>query len=389
MYSSQPELSVVIPCLNEEDTIEICLKKIKKIFLEKKIHGEIIVVDNGCTDRSIDICKKYKKYVKVIKENKKGYGSALKKGIKNSTGKFVLIADADDSYNFLEIPKFLKKLRVGYDLVQGCRFSSGGGKIEKGAMAFTHRYFGNPFFSFIVRVLYRAPFKDVCCGMRAFDREKFLKLSHFSDGMEFAVENLLKFNGSNLKIAQVPITLHKDGREKTHNHLRTFSDGFRILKLLLVCCPRWIYFLPSLFFLTLGTHNILTLDFSNRNSFIIYKQITISSIFLILSLQISIMGFYAMTKSINLGFESKQIFFLKLFYSFFTFKKLLIICLLGIFFSIYQIYFPIFLIINHDINIIIFYFFFCFFVILLFNSILISFLEFDENNSFEKKFNSK
>lgn len=372
------ELSVVIPCLNEEDTIEICIQKINKVFIEYKIEGEILVVDNGCTDSSIEICKKYN--VKIVKENKKGYGAALKTGIKNSIGKFILMADADNSYDFLEIPKFLNKLRESYDLVQGCRFSSGGGTIMKNAMPLSHRYFGNPFFSFLVRLLYKAPFKDVYCGMRAFKKSEFDQINHKSNGMEFAIENLLKFNSKKLKITEVPITLHRDGRKKTSSHLKTVSDGIKTLKLLLICSPKWIYFLPSILFFFMSIDNGFKIDFLTMDKQSIYKEIIISSIFLILSMHIFITGIYAMTKAVHMGFESKENYFLKIIYKIFNLKKILYISVIGILFSIYQIYSNSFIFVDDNINTIIFYFIFCFFSILTFNSLLVSFLEFDEVN---------
>ena len=373
------ELSVVIPCLNEEDTIEICIKKILKIFDYHKINGEIIIVDNGCNDNTVKISKKYE--VKVIKENKKGYGSAIKKGIKNSTGKYILMADADNSYDFYDIPKFLNKLRDSFDLVQGCRFPSGGGEIKKNAMPLTHKYIGNPFFSFLVRALYKAPFKDVYCGMRAFKKSEFDKNIPYSNGMEFAIEQLLKFNGKKLKIAEVPIVLHKDGRKKTSSHLKTISDGLKTLKLLLICCPRWFYLIPSLFFLILGIHNLFSINFEIYNEFKIYKEITISSIFLILSMQILILGVYSMTKAVNLGFESENVSFLNKLYKVFNLKRVLFFSLAGIIFSIYQIYSKNYIFFNKEINTIIFYFIFCFFSILIFNSFFVSFLEFDESDN--------
>ena len=370
------ELSIVIPCLNEEDTIEICIQKIQKVFIENKIEGEILVVDNGCTDNSINICKKYD--VKIVKENKKGYGAAIKTGIKNSIGKYILMADADNSYDFLEIPKFLDKLRNSYDLVQGCRFSSGGGMIMKNAMPLSHRYFGNPFFSFLVRLLYKAPFKDVYCGMRAFKKSEFDKIKHTSNGMEFAIENLLKFNAKKLKITEVPITLYKDGRKNTSSHLKTVSDGIKTLKLLLLFSPKWIYFLPCIYFFFMAVENSLGINFSTLDTEQVYKEIIISSIFLILSMHIFITGIYAMTKVAQMGFQSKDNYFLKIMYKIFNLKKIIYISISGIGFSIYQIYSDSFLFIDIHINTIIFYFVFCFFSILIFNSLVVSFLEFDE-----------
>jgi glycosyltransferase involved in cell wall biosynthesis len=227
-------LSVVIPCLNEEESLEFCLKKIKKIFLKKKFKfTEIIVVDNGSTDNSLKIAKKYK--ARIINEKTRGYGSALKTGINASRGEYVCFADADDSYNFLELPKFIKKANEGFDLIQGCRFPSGGGTIKKGAMPFSHKYFGNPFLSLIARIFFKIKFNDIYCGFRMFKKKTYKKNFYFSNGMEFAVENLIKLDQSSSKSCEIPITLHRDKRIKNQSHLKTFSDGFKTLKFILTC----------------------------------------------------------------------------------------------------------------------------------------------------------
>ena len=202
-------LSVIIPCLNEEETLGICLKKIKKAFIKYEIPGEIIVVDNGSIDNSVIIAKKYG--VKIVIEDKnKGYGSALKTGIKKAKGDFILMGDADNSYDFSIINRFYKKLICGYDFVQGCRFPIGGGIIKKNAMPISHKLFGNPFFSFLLRLLFKSPFNDVYCGMRAFNRKIALKHAYICNGMQFALENLIKFIISTKNVIEIPITLHKD-----------------------------------------------------------------------------------------------------------------------------------------------------------------------------------
>jgi len=244
LENKNQNLSIIIPCLNEEDTIGVCVLKAIQALKIKNIPGEVIVADNGSTDNSINISRE--NGAKVIEVKKKGYGSAIKEGIKKSNSEFILFADADDSYDFNEVGKFYEELLNGFDLVQGCRFPSGGGVIKKGAMPFSHRYFGTPILSFLARVFYKLPFKDIFCGMRAFKREIYLKSDHLSDGMVFAIENLIKLNNFGEKIKEIPITLYKDKRINTKKHLSTINDGLRSLKLLLIFCPKYLYFIPSI-----------------------------------------------------------------------------------------------------------------------------------------------
>ena len=205
------QLSVVIPCLNEIDTIEKCVKKCIQTFEYLKIEtkAEVIVADNGSTDGSIKVAENAG--AKVINIKKKGYGNAIIGGVAHSQGKFIIIGDADDSYDFSKLGVFFNKLKDGYDIVQGCRFPVGGGSIEKSAMPLTHRYFGNPLFSIISKFFFSLPFNDVYCGYRGFRRDIFLELKHFSGGMVFAIENLIKFKVYGAKCTEVPVILHKDG----------------------------------------------------------------------------------------------------------------------------------------------------------------------------------
>lgn len=221
--SEELELSIVMPCLNEEETIEICIKKAKKYLEKTKISGEVLVVDNGSTDRSVEISKSMG--VRVVKEENKGYGSALIKGTQSAKGKYVIMGDSDDSYNFEELDDFISKLNEGYDLVIGNRFS---GKIEKGAMSFSHQYIGNPILSGIARKLYKTTIGDFHCGLRGYLRKSILDLNLRQPGMEYASEMIVEALKHNLKITEIPITLYKDGRTK-RSHLRTIRDGMRHL----------------------------------------------------------------------------------------------------------------------------------------------------------------
>lgn len=173
-------------------------------------------------------------------------------GIAASNGKFIIMGDADDSYDFLEAPKFIEKLRLGFDLVQGCRLPEGGGKIEKGAMPFLHRWIGNPMFSFLARLWFRVPIHDIYCGLRGFTKQFYLRLNQRCTGMEFATEMIIRSSLYGAKIAEVPITLHKDGRKAHKPHLKTFSDGWRTLRFFMLYSPRWLFLLPGVALIFLG-----------------------------------------------------------------------------------------------------------------------------------------
>ena len=242
--ASSPEVSVVMPCLNEADTLATCIEKAGRALNEHKIAGEIIVADNGSTDGSQAIATRLG--ARLVNVAEKGYGNALMGGISAAGGKFIIMGDADDSYDFLEIPTFVIKLREGYDLVMGCRLPSGGGKILPGAMPFLHRAWGNPMFSFLARWWFQSPLHDVYCGFRGFRRDFYSRLDQRCKGMEFATEMVIKGSLSRAKIAEVPITLYPDGRKTRAPHLRTFRDGWRTIRLFLICSPRWLFLIPGI-----------------------------------------------------------------------------------------------------------------------------------------------
>ncbi len=208
------------------------------------IRGEVLIADNGSSDASKAIAQSLG--ARTVDVSERGYGAALMHGIEASRGKYVIMGDADDSYDFLEIPAFVSKLREGFDLVQGCRLPRGGGRVLPGAMPFLHRWLGNPVLSWLVRLMFRIPINDVYCGMRGFTRELFERLDLRSPGMEFATEMIIKSGLNNASMSQVPITLHPDGRREHGPHLRTFRDGWRTLKLFLVFSPNWTFFRPGL-----------------------------------------------------------------------------------------------------------------------------------------------
>ncbi len=235
------ELTVVMPCLNEADTITICIQKAQRALREQKINGEVIVADNGSTDASKAIAEGLG--ARVISVAAKGYGNALMGGIAVARGKYVIMADADDSYDFLQIPAILAKLREGYDLVQGCRLPGGGGKVLPGAMPFLHRWWGNPMFTLFARWWFKAPINDVYCGMRGFTKEHYQRLDQRCTGMEFATEMIIKSALYGANIAEVPITAP---------HLKTFRDGWRTLRFFLLFSPRWLFLIPGGVLILLG-----------------------------------------------------------------------------------------------------------------------------------------
>lgn len=234
------ELTVVMPCLNEAETLATCIDKAAAALRENGIAGEIVVADNGSTDGSQAIAMAHG--ARVVDVPARGYGAALNAGILAARAPFVLMADADDSYNFAHIPRFLAELRRGADLVMGNRFAGG---IGPGAMPFLHRYLGNPVLSLLGRRLFRAPIGDFHCGIRAFSRTGYERLALRTTGMEFASEMVVKAALLGLLIVEVPTTLQKDGRSRPP-HLRTWRDGWRHLRFLLLYSPRWLFLAPGL-----------------------------------------------------------------------------------------------------------------------------------------------
>lgn len=239
-----------MPCLNEADTLGLCIEKAKRALADAHIVGEIVVADNGSTDDSRQIAEGLG--ARVVPVAERGYGSALLGGIAASRGRYVIMGDADDSYDFKEIPRFVEKLRQGYGLVQGCRLASGGGKVLPGAMPALHRWIGNPMFSWLARKWFRVPVHDVYCGMRGFTKELSAKLDQRCTGMEFATEMMIKASLAGARIAEVPITLHPDGRKAHAPHLRTFRDGWRTLRFFLLYSPRWLFLVPGASLIVLG-----------------------------------------------------------------------------------------------------------------------------------------
>ena len=250
------ELTILMPCLNEAETLEICIKKAKKSLKDNKIKGEVIIADNGSTDGSQEIAKR--NGARVVDIPVKGYGAALIGGCNAAEGKYVIMGDADDSYAFDNIMPFVKKLRQGPVLVMGNRFKGG---IEKGAMPPLHRYLGNPVLSGLGRMIYRSKIGDFHCGMRGYNVEKIKELDLRTTGMEYASEMVVKAELNNLKIAEVPTTLKKDGRSRSP-HLKSWSDGWRHLKFLLMYSPKWLFLIPGAIMTVIGLIGTILLSFT-------------------------------------------------------------------------------------------------------------------------------
>jgi glycosyltransferase involved in cell wall biosynthesis len=248
--ASQVEVSVVMPCLNERHTVGVCVAKAVRALREAGIDGEVIVADNGSGDGSQQIAED--NGARVVEVHDKGYGSALMGGIAAARGRFVIMGDADDSYDVLEIPKFVEQLRAGHELVQGCRLPAGGGTVRPGAMPVLHRWWGNPMFSWLARRWFGAPIHDVYCGMRGFTVDLYHRLGQRCTGMEFATEMVIKASLIDARIVEVPITLHRDGRKDSSPHLKTFHDGWRTLRFFLLCTPRWLFLMPGMALILLG-----------------------------------------------------------------------------------------------------------------------------------------
>jgi glycosyltransferase involved in cell wall biosynthesis len=239
-----------MPCLNEVETVEICVRKAMRWMEQADVDGEVIIADNGSSDGSPELAEAAG--ARVVSVEAKGYGSALMGGIAAARGKYVIMGDADDSYDFSQLTPFLTKLREGYDLVQGCRLPAGGGKVSPGAMPLSHRWIGNPLFSFLARVWFHAPVHDIYCGMRGFTKDLFQRLDQRCTGMEFATEMIIKASLKKEKITEVPITLYRDGRKTRVPHLKTVRDGWRTLRFFLICTPRWLFLIPGLLLILLG-----------------------------------------------------------------------------------------------------------------------------------------
>ncbi len=246
-FPNETELSVVMPCLNEAETLATCIRKARAALARLGVAGEVVVADNGSTDGSQEIAAR--EGARVVPVAEKGYGSALRGGIAAARGRYVIMGDADDSYDFSSLDAFLERLRAGDELVMGNRFRGG---IKPGAMPFLHRYLGNPVLTAIGRLFFSCPAGDFHCGMRGFSKEAYDRLELQTTGMEFASEMVISATLRGLRVSEVPTILSKDGRSRPP-HLRTWRDGWRHLRFMLLYSPDWLFLYPGLVLLLLGS----------------------------------------------------------------------------------------------------------------------------------------
>ena len=247
------ELTVLMPCLDEAETIETCIRKAQGYLQRSGVAGEVLIADNGSTDGSQELARALG--ARVVDVPRRGYGAALIAGIHQAQGRFIIMGDADDSYDFSALDPFVTALRGGADLVMGNRFAGG---IAPGAMPALHRYLGNPVLSFIGRLFFRSPIGDFHCGLRGFRREAALELDLRTTGMEFASELVVKATLAQQRVVEVPTTLSPDGRSRPP-HLRSWRDGWRHLRFLLLYSPRWLFLYPGLLVMALGTLGLVLL----------------------------------------------------------------------------------------------------------------------------------
>ena len=240
------ELSIVLPCLNEERTVGVCVSKAVNFLKQYGVSGEVILADNGSTDGSVEIASKAGAVITHVEQ--KGYGMALRGGFASAHGKYIIMADSDDSYDLENLMPFVEKLREGYDLVMGNRFKGG---IKKGAMPWHHRYIGNPVLSFLGKLFFKTPANDFHCGLRGFTKDAIEKMNLQTTGMELASEIVIKSSIMGMKTCEVPTTLSPDGRDRPP-HLRSFRDGWRHLRFLLIYSPTWLFLYPGLALFALG-----------------------------------------------------------------------------------------------------------------------------------------
>jgi glycosyltransferase involved in cell wall biosynthesis len=254
------DLTIVMPCLNEAETLATCIRKALLGIQAAGITGEVVIADNGSTDGSREIATR--EGARVVAVPHKGYGHALRGGIEAAEGKWILMGDADDSYDFSNISAFVKMLEQGNDLVMGCRMPSGGGTVSPGAMPWKHRWIGNPVLTFIGRLFFKAPAHDFHCGMRGFTKEAYARMELRTTGMEFASEMVIKATLTGLKFAEVPITLYPDGRSRAP-HLRSWRDGWRHLRFMLLFSPRWLFLFPGILVSLIGSTGLTALTLGN------------------------------------------------------------------------------------------------------------------------------
>lgn len=295
------EISIVIPCLNEAETLQGCVAEAFAAIESNGVAGEVIVADNGSSDGSQEIARQAG--ARVITVSRKGYGNALQGGIRASEAEYVLMGDADGSYDFGELPRFLEKLREGFDLVMGCRFPRFGGSIERGAMPWKHRWIGNPVLSGLGKLFFNSPVHDFHCGLRAFRKKAIMDLKLSTGGMEFASEMVVKSTLCKLKIDQIPIALRCD-RRSSSPHLRSWRDGWRHLRFLLLYSPKWLFVLPGLLLTIAGAFGFILLlpkPFTIRGVTFDLNSLLVSSVAILTGFQVLAFGLFTKAYAVNIG----------------------------------------------------------------------------------------
>jgi glycosyltransferase involved in cell wall biosynthesis len=300
--TDSPDISIILPCLNEKSALEICLREIKNVIETQGLSAEIILVDNNSDDGSLEIAKKIAENIKelrVVSEPRQGYGSAYMKGLQEARGNYFFMADIDHSYDFKDIPRFIAALKNSADLVVGNRFT---GSIENGAMPLHHRYVGNPFLSFVVKKLFNIKINDIHCGVRAMSREAFEKITLHTTGMEFASEMVIKVAKQKLAIAEIPVSYRvRIGKSK----LQSVGDGWRHLRFILLYSPVYLFLIPGAFLTCLGLGSLLVFYFGKISLFNLQFYIHpmfLSSVLIMLGYQIMLFaGFSKIYAIAHLG----------------------------------------------------------------------------------------
>ena len=295
------EISIVIPCLNEAETLQGCVVEAFAALESNGVTGEVIVADNGSSDGSQEIARQAG--ARVITVSRKGYGNALQGGIRASEAEYVLMGDADGSYDFGELPRFLEKLREGFDLVMGCRFPRFGGSIERGAMPWKHRWIGNPVLSGLGKLFFNSSVHDFHCGLRAFRKKAIMDLKLETGGMEFASEMVVKSTLCKLKIDQIPITLRCD-RRSSSPHLRSWRDGWRHLRFLLLYSPKWLFVLPGLLLTIAGAFGFILLlpkPLTIRGVTFDLNSLLVSSVAMLTGFQVLAFGLFTKAYAVSIG----------------------------------------------------------------------------------------
>ncbi|HEY1848736.1 MAG TPA: glycosyltransferase family 2 protein [Opitutaceae bacterium] len=327
------EVSVVIPCLNEALTVGNCVRRAVGAITGGGLRGEVIVADNGSTDGSRELAAAAG--AKVVPIPQRGYGSAIAGGIAASSGRFLVMGDADGSYDFAEVPLLVARLREGHDLVQGCRFPRGGGRIEADAMPFMHRWLGNPVLSFLARIMFRTRLNDVYCGLRGFTRDFYDRAGLRCTGMEFATEMIIKAAEMEVPTSEIPIVLAKDGRQGRKSHLRTFRDGWITLRLFLLCSPDWLFLIPGFTLMAVGClgAGLSLCAVTVGPATLGVHTLLVSSFLVLLGVQCCFLGIYAHTFAMVKGLRPAGAFITG-FHRWFNLEKSLIgsavLCLTGI-----------------------------------------------------------